>query len=286
MKFVAIDWGTSSFRAWLIERDQVSDFIQTDQGVKNFASGTHPVYLTEVLGKWQGEYELIIAIGMIGSNIGLHETNFSPLPIDIDEVSNSLVKVPNFEPALFIVPGVSKVGDVMRGEESQSLAAGLENGLVISPGTHSKWVEIKSGKIIDFRTYLTGELFELLRNHSTLSKATDSSAKLVASSDFLEGLDADSSDITHNLFTIRANWLQGKSSEASREFLSGLLVGSEIKSAKQWCDAKQAVIVASDSLAQLYVAALAHFGITAELNDSQNLIRYFVDLAKEVEKNL
>ena len=283
MKFVAIDWGTSSFRAWLIERDQVSDYLQTDQGVKNFASGTHPAYLTEVLGKWQGQYQFIIAIGMIGSNIGLHETNFSPLPIDIDEVSNSLVKVPNFETDLFIVPGVSKVGDVMRGEESQSLAAGLENGLVISPGTHSKWVEIKNGKITDFRTYLTGELFELLRNHSTLSKATDSSAKLVASSDFLEGLNAQSSDLTHDLFSIRANWLQGKTEDASREYLSGLLIGAEIKSAKSWCKASETKIVASDSLAEIYIFALSHFGIKATVEDSGNLTNYFVALAKKVE---
>jgi len=283
MKFVAIDWGTSSFRAWLIERDQISDYIQTDKGVKNFPAGAHPAYLTEVLGKWQGEYQLIIAIGMIGSNIGLHETEFSALPIDINEVSNSLVQVPNFEPPLFIVPGVSKTGDVMRGEESQSLAAGLENGLVISPGTHSKWVEIKSGKITDFRTYLTGELFELLRNHSTLSKATDSSSKLVASKAFLEGLNAQSSDFTHDLFSIRANWLQGKSQDASREHLSGLLIGAEIKSAKSWCKASEVKIVASDSLAEIYIFALSHFGVKATVEDSGNLIDYFVALAKKME---
>ena len=283
MKFVAIDWGTSSFRAWLIERDQISDYLQTDQGVKNFASGSHSAYLIEVLGKWQGQYDRIIAIGMIGSSIGLYETDFSPLPIDIDEVSNSLIQVPNFEPALYIVPGVSKVGDVMRGEESQSLASGLENGLVISPGTHSKWVEIKSGKITDFRTYLTGELFEILRNHSTLSKATDSSAKLVASGDFVEGLNAQPSDLTHDLFAIRANWLQGKTEDASREYLSGLLIGAEIKSAKSWCKASEARIVASDSLAEIYIFALSHFGFKATVENSGQLINYFVALAKKVE---
>ena len=283
MKFVAIDWGTSSFRAWLIEHDQVTDYLQTDQGVKNFTSGSHGAYLTEVLSKWQADYEAIIAIGMIGSSIGLYETDFSPLPIDINEVSNSLVQVPNFEPPLYIVPGVSKIGDVMRGEESQSLASGIENGLVISPGTHSKWVEIKSGKITDFRTYLTGELFEILRNHSTLSKATDSSAKLSASKDFVEGLNAQASDLTHDLFAIRANWLQGKTEDASREYLSGLLIGAEIKSAKSWCQASEARIVASDSLAEIYIFALAHFGIKATVEDHGNLIKYFVALAKKVE---
>ncbi len=283
MKFVAIDWGTSSFRAWLIERDQVSDYLQTDQGVKNFTSGSHGAYLIEVLSKWKADYEAIIAIGMIGSSIGLYETDFSSLPIDINEVSNSLVQVPNFEPPLYIVPGVSKIGDVMRGEESQSLASGLENGLVISPGTHSKWVEIKSGKIADFRTYLTGELFEILRNHSTLSKATDSSAKLSASKDFVAGLNAQASDLTHDLFAIRANWLQGKTEDASREYLSGLLIGAEIKSAKSWCQASEARIVASDSLAEIYIFALAHFGIKATIEDHGNLIKYFVALAKKVE---
>lgn len=283
MKFVAIDWGTSSFRAWLIERDQVSDYLQTDQGVKNFNSGSHGAYLIEVLSKWNADYEAIIAIGMIGSSIGLYETDFSSLPIDINEVSNSLVQVPNFEPPLYIVPGVSKIGDVMRGEESQSLASGLENGLVISPGTHSKWVEIKSGKIADFRTYLTGELFEILRNHSTLSKATDSSAKLSASKDFVAGLNAQASDLTHDLFAIRANWLQGKTEDASREYLSGLLIGAEIKSAKSWCQASEARIVASDSLAEIYIFALAHFGIKATVEDHGNLIKYFVALAKKVE---
>ena len=283
MKFIAIDWGTSSFRAWLIEHDQIADYLQSDQGVKNFASGSHRTYLTEVLGKWQGQYEHIIAIGMIGSSIGLFETDFSPLPLDIDEVSNSLVQVPNFEPALYIVPGASKAGDVMRGEESQTLASGLENGLVISPGTHSKWVEIKNGKITDFRTYLTGELFEILRNHSTLSKATDSSAKLVASRDFVEGLNAQASDLTHDLFAIRANWLQGKTEDASREYLSGLLIGAEIKSAKSWCQASDARIVASDSLAEIYIFALAHFGINATVEEHGNLIKYFVALAKKVE---
>lgn len=283
MNFVAIDWGTSSFRAWLIEHDQVFDSFETDQGVKNFTSGSHNVYLTEVLAKWHGRYEGIIAIGMIGSNIGLYETKFSSLPLDIAGVSTSLVHVPNFEPALYIVPGVSKQADVMRGEESQSLAAGIENGLVISPGTHSKWVEIKSGKIIDFRTYLTGELFELLRNHSTLSKATNSSAKLVASEDFVAGLNANESDLTHDLFAIRANWLQGKSEDACREYLSGLLIGSEIKSAKGWCEASEARIVASDSLAEIYIFALAHFGIKATVGDISNLIEYFVTLAKKVE---
>lgn len=284
MKFVAIDWGTSSFRAWLIEHDQVCDFIESDKGVKNFPAGAHAQYLKETLASWDSQFNFILAIGMIGSSIGLHETNFSDLPISVNDVGASLIKVPDFSPPLYIVPGVSKSGDVMRGEESQSLATEIENGLVILPGTHSKWVKIQDKEIVDFQTYLTGELFELLRNHSTLSKATDSSAKIAATKEFIEGLDSDISNLTHDLFTIRAKWLQGKSSEASREYLSGLLVGAEIKSGKAWSGSKKVLIVASEALAELYISALAHFGITGTISDAKNLTQYFIELANEVEQ--
>lgn len=286
MKFVAIDWGTSSFRAWLIEHDQILDQIWTEQGVKNFSSGNHAQYLHKVLKPWNDQLSFIISIGMIGSSIGLHETKFSELPLDINGVSDSLIRVSDFAPPLYIVPGASKSGDVMRGEESQSLAAKLENGLVILPGTHSKWIQIKDSQIIDFRTYFTGELFELLKNHSTLSKAIDSLTPSVASQDFLEGLDAQTTDLTHDLFSIRAKWLQGKSQEASREFLSGLLIGAEIKSAKTWSKASTAIIIASDSLAHIYLQALAHFGIAATVQDNKKLIEYFISLAHNVEDNL
>ena len=286
MKFVAIDWGTSSFRAWLIEHDQISDQIDTDQGVKNFTEGAHRKYLSEVLAKWSGQFNFIIAIGMVGSSIGMHETKFSAIPIDLSGVFDSLIKVPGFKPDLYIVPGVAKAGDVMRGEESQSLATGMVNGLVVLPGTHSKWVKIENGEIADFRTYLTGELFELLRNHSTLSKATESSAKLAASKEFYAGLDAPVSDLTHELFTIRANWLQGKSQEASREYLSGLLIGAEFKSAKSWISANEVTLIASDSLADTYSKALNHFGITSNVQSQMTLISHFSAIAKKVEAQI
>lgn len=286
MSFVAVDWGSSSFRAWLIEHDQICEQIETDQGVKSFSTGTHAAYLQDVLSKWDKQFNFIISIGMIGSSIGLHETKFSQLPIDINGVFQSLIEVPGFSPTLFIVPGVAKAGDVMRGEESQSLASGIRNGLVVLPGTHSKWIRIEEGNIVDFRTYLTGELFEIIRNHSTLSKATDSSAKLLTSADFLKGLDSDSKNLTHDLFTIRADWLQGKSEEASKEYLSGLLIGSEIKSAKVWSAASKVTIVASESLSDIYAKSLAHFGVASEIQDNKKLIEYFVAIAKRIESQL
>ena len=282
MKFVAIDWGTSSFRAWLIEHDQIVSEIESDKGVKHFSQGDHAAYLQEALLDWQGKYKFVIAIGMIGSSIGLYETKFSSLPIDLDGVFKSLIKVPTAQTNLFIVPGVQKPGDVMRGEESQSLAANIKDGVVVLPGTHSKWVKIANGEIIDFKTYLTGELFEIIRNHSTLSKATESSKQLTDSANFYLGLDADSENLTHDLFTIRANWLQGKSEESSRDYLSGLLIGSEVKSARTWSGASEITLIASDSLSNIYSKALAHFGITSKFQNKAALIEYFSAIAKRV----
>jgi 2-dehydro-3-deoxygalactonokinase len=282
MRFVAIDWGTSSFRAWLIEDGKICDHIQSDQGVKNFKAGEHESFIKLTLGVWQEKFAFIISIGMIGSSIGLYETKFLSLPIALDEVFDSIIKVPNFDPPLFVVSGVSKVGDVMRGEESQSLASKVVDGLVVLPGTHSKWVKIKDNQIVDFRTYLTGELFQILRSFSTLSKATEVSGEFKVSTDFIRGLDASSSDLTHDLFAIRAHWLQGTSKEASVEFLSGLLIGYEIKSAKEWGQPTEVVLIASDGLAKLYRAALTHFGISSTDSQSSHLIDYFVALSEKL----
>jgi 2-dehydro-3-deoxygalactonokinase len=282
MGFVAIDWGTSSFRAWLIEDGKVSDYIESDQGVKSFKAGEHNSFVLSILDVWKDKFSFILSIGMIGSSIGLYETRFSPLPISLDDVIDSVVKVPNFDPPLYIVSGVSKVGDVMRGEESQSLAAKITNGLVVLPGTHSKWVKVENNHIVDFRTYLTGELFEILRSYSTLSKATEASNQFHISEDFIRGLDADSSDLTHDLFAIRAHWLQGASKEASVEYLSGLLIGYEIKSAKKWVRPTEVVVVASGGLAKVYHAAFAHFGISSTDSENSNLIDYFIELSQRV----
>lgn len=282
MRFVAIDWGTSSFRAWLIEDGKICDQIQSDQGVKNFKAGEHESFIKLALGVWQEKFAFIISIGMIGSSIGLYETKFLSLPISLDEVFDSIIKVPNFDPPLFIVSGVSKVGDVMRGEESQSLASKVVDGLVVLPGTHSKWVKIKDNQIVDFRTYLTGELFQILRSFSTLSKATEVSGDFKVSEDFIRGLDASSSDLTHDLFAIRAHWLQGTSKEASVEFLSGLLIGYEIKSAKEWSRPTEVVLIASDGLTTVYRAALTHFGISSSDSQSSNLIDYFLALSEKL----
>ena len=54
----------------------------------------------------------------------------------------------------------------MCGEETPALGAGIENGLICSAGTHPKWIEMKNGRMDRFATYMIGEMYGLLREHS------------------------------------------------------------------------------------------------------------------------
>ena len=64
--------------------------------------------------------------------------------------------------------------DVMRGEETQIFGAlalsGRDEGLFLLPGTHSKWAEVKDGRIVSFRTFMTGEVFGALKDHTILGR--------------------------------------------------------------------------------------------------------------------
>ena len=57
----------------------------------------------------------------------------------------------------------------MRGEETQILGCGVE-GTICLPGTHSKWVEVKNGRIERFSTAMTGEVYAVLKQHSILGR--------------------------------------------------------------------------------------------------------------------
>src|SRR5206468_1917494 len=65
----------------------------------------------------------------------------------------------------------------MRGEETQILgmvaaAEGFAaaSRLIILPGTHSKWAIVAKGRIEAFATFLTGELYAVLKEHSILGR--------------------------------------------------------------------------------------------------------------------
>jgi hypothetical protein len=52
----------------------------------------------------------------------------------------------------------------------------LADALVCLPGSHSKWAVVKQGGVLEsFKSFMTGEIFALLQNHSILKFSVDDS---------------------------------------------------------------------------------------------------------------
>jgi 2-dehydro-3-deoxygalactonokinase len=217
--------------------------------------------------------------GMIGSRQGWVEATYAPCPAGLDAVSRALVSVPE-RPNTFIVPGLScRIGkaapDVMRGEETQIFGLDLpDGGVVVLPGTHSKWTLVKGGSVEWFASYFTGELYDVLKRHSILGRLMEDSESPDAIPDgFSLGLDEGLANpgLLHALFTVRTRGLFGEiTAKQSPGFLSGLLIGSEIAEARAALKAlasfpSAATLVGAESLSALYSFALARTGIATSI---------------------
>jgi 2-dehydro-3-deoxygalactonokinase len=154
----------------------------------------------------------------------------------------------------------------MRGEETQIIGAsslGLSEGMFVMPGTHSKWVQVADGKIVDFSTYMTGEIFSALKEHTILGTLMKEDA---FSEDAFEmgvksGLSGES-NLLHSLFHVRTLPLMGKIPKvATADYLSGLLIGTEVAAATgELKDVGTITVVGRSDLSDRYEIALRTAG--------------------------
>ena len=179
---MALDWGTSSVRAFLLAPDgTVLDTRAEPWGIMHVPDGDFAAAFATLTGPWRDRFPGLkaIASGMIGSAQGWREAPYCEAPAGVAELTAALVTAETGNGPLHIVPGVRRGGtnpNVMRGEETQILGA-LSLTLIwrrtawwCCQGTHSKWVAVQEACITDFTTYMTGELFALLREHSILGR--------------------------------------------------------------------------------------------------------------------
>ncbi|MDA3921617.1 MAG: 2-dehydro-3-deoxygalactonokinase [Salinisphaera sp.] len=282
-RLIAIDWGTSSLRAWLMANEHdVVDSRSAEQGIMQIESGGFETVYRELIGDWTDEYGAlpVVACGMIGSRGGWSETAYVECPADLSELARHLQAV-NTPPAPFyIVPGViqhtggNRLANVMRGEETQALgalsaAAELaDHGRLIMPGTHCKWVTIDQGRLTEFTTYMTGELFAVLRQHSILGRPARASEPRNSEAAFIQGVDTARGmgcvGIGAALFSTRSRVMAGElEAEASLDYLSGLLIGDELRSALGRDDAHVPLrLIGDPALCHRYQRALARFDVT------------------------
>jgi 2-dehydro-3-deoxygalactonokinase len=182
--------------------------------------------------------------------------------------------------------------DVMRGEETQLVGLGLDRDrLVVLPGTHCKWAHIGEGRILRFRTLVTGEMFANLSRHSFIVQM----AKPQPEPDwaaFGHGLDAArdpavGAGLLSRLFSVRTGWLAGalKAEEAS-DYLSGLILGSEFREVAElgWFEAgDDIVIVGGERLVELYSRAAAAFDLTPRAGPPDASVRGCLAIAQSLE---
>lgn len=269
---IAIDWGTSSLRAARLDaQGQVVDERASAQGILTIAPGGFPDAFNALCNGWQQDGALSLMSGMVGSRQGWLEAPYCPCPAGFDDIAQQLAWV---EPGrVAIVPGMScehdGVPDVMRGEEVQVFGAlrllGLQDATVVLPGTHSKWVTVRQGRIEHFATWMTGEFYALLRQHSILSRTLPAQDGELDFAAFDQGVDhaLQAASLMGSAFSARTlSLFERLSAAALPSYLSGLVIGEELRA--QAPQASSVVVMGAPALAQRYDRALAHCGIATQ----------------------
>lgn len=280
---IGIDWGTSNVRGFRYGGGgHVVETLQLDAGLRHVVPGAWEAAFRSNFGDWvdASPRAAVLMSGMAGSRQGWSETPYVQCPVFCDALATRLHPVAGSR--VQIVPGLCTFAgdgtpDVMRGEETQLaglVTAGLPEGgcyTVCLPGTHSKWVELDSDRIVTFRTLMTGELFEVLLHHSLLGRMAETGGSDEAA--FLRGVERGftSTRLLHDLFGVRTLRLFDRLAATSApDYLSGLLIGSELSCAAQWTAPEASVVlVGSRTLTARYEAALRHIGRTAIIIDGE-----------------
>ena len=287
--FIAVDWGTTNRRAYRLDGSAAcTDEFEDGKGIMAVPSGGFPAAVAEIRERL-GDLPLMLA-GMIGSNRGWIEAPYAPCPAGLDDLASALVWPGEREA---IVPGVSYVGDdradVMRGEEVQLLGAMADGDipddcLVCHPGTHNKWAWVERGRIASFRTVMTGEIFNLLRQHSILADLLGGDAELDEA--FLRGArhGLERADLTSDLFAVRARVLLGEAKrEEAASYTSGLLIGFDVRSGLSDAHGNRVHVMGRPELTQLYSAAIREAGgDSVELDGEQSFLSGIRAIAQRI----
>ncbi|HUN71119.1 MAG TPA: 2-dehydro-3-deoxygalactonokinase [Steroidobacteraceae bacterium] len=289
-RYIAGDWGTSRLRLSLCLGDSVIE-RREGPGVGSLR-GPADETLRPLLADWRAAYGPLplLLCGMAGSRNGWREVPYLPCPADPRALGEAALRFVSEGAPVAIAPGLScrsRLGspDVMRGEETQiagalALHPGLGAGahLLCLPGTHTKWAVLEDGRVRDFLTALTGELFALLRGGSTLLRAAGAQIQGGASDSqdgFEQGVEVaaalDDFSLLHGLFGVRSRQLlDGRSPAWALSYLSGLLIGSDVRGAIPLLGAgREAVLIGEGSLNERYAHALRRRGITASCLDGE-----------------
>ena len=262
------DWGTTSFRLQLVNiaDQEIIGEVRSTEGVSNTfnvwkteeekSSIARDQFFRQKLNKQINilshklSIELnnipIVISGMASSSIGMEEIPYAMLPFPTDGSGASVRQFNSqhgFPHEIILISGVRSETDVMRGEETQLVGLSASSSLsqykfkeaiLVFPGTHSKHIYLQDGRLINFQTFMTGEVFNLMANYSILKQSVETSDIDKFSQDELDAFKSgvgksQSSNVLNSLFTVRTNQLFNKLNKKQNFlYLSGLLIGTEL----------------------------------------------------------
>jgi len=269
---ISLDWGSTHFRAVFSNPGQALQRVEGERGLTRLQSDGFEAAFYQGCGGWLEEApdSLIVVSGMAGARGGWLETGYLETPVGIEDLRKGAMSlVSERGHKIYILPGVRCFNpelDLMRGEETQVLGAlsemNLGDGLFCLPGTHSKWVICKGENMVQFASFVTGELFEVLTNHAPLI-VSRAGARQFCEKSFEMGFErsGDEGNLLRHLFSVRSRFLSGSLTEEQRtEYLSGLVIGNEVRSAAAWCGAGTVHLIGSGPLTMRYSLALERLG--------------------------
>lgn len=283
--FALADWGTTHLRVWLT--DAAGSVLAVDESASGMG-GLKPDQFAPVLDHALDALGAqartpVLVCGMAGSRQGWREAPYADCPVPLAMLPAQAVAFESGGRPIRLMPGIARRDatrpDVMRGEETQLLGLGLDAGIACLPGTHSKWVRLEDGRVEDFATVMTGELFSVLSRQSILRHSLgDRQAVSPADGVFLRHVELGLSPKggLARLFSVRAgSLLNGLTQDQAAAALSGLLIGTEIRDmAALFGLSRGAVtIVGAGALGRLYAAALALAGFTPAVRDGAETVR-------------
>ncbi len=288
--FIALDWGTTSFRAYLATgKGEVVETIAGPEGILSVADRDFEATLERLIGKWDVALP-VLAAGMITSRQGWIEVPYVPCPAGLDELAAALHHhTTAIGRRIAFSTGLSTrsfdgVPDVMRSEETQVLG-NLEGaqGFFVTPGTHSKWIAVENRRIEHFTTYTTGEVYAALKDHTILGRMMKEGPEdEVAFERGVHTALSDPAGFLHRIFAVRSLALFGEmSTQSLASFLSGQVIGSEIAHALTlYPKAAQYIVLASPGISERYISAMRIAGVNGRSGDAAAIVKGLARIAE------
>ncbi len=280
-RLIGVDWGSTSLRVFLVGADGQALAERANGNGASVIGGAEAFAgaLGDVAGDWMRARPAlpVVACGMVGSLHGWRDVPYAACPADARALAAGMLPSPGG--AVSIAPGLlcddeGLPPDLMRGEETQIIGALhlrpqlADAACVVLPGTHSKWAQVRHGKIHRFATHMTGELYAVLRKHSVLGRLMEDGP--FNDESFLDGVEAARRDghlgVAHQMFAARTLGVTGRlAPPALADYLSGLLIGHELRSGLAWraqagLENAPLALVGSAELCRRYQLALRHYG--------------------------